>query len=72
MNELESKAAKQAFAVYTAISLAITLLFLVITLVDGNTYTSVARIGGMIWVFVLSMIVSMPIIIPAVKKKVMG
>ncbi len=71
MNELEAKAARQASVVYTAVSLAITLLFLVITLVDGNTYTAVARIGGMIWVFVLSMIVAMPIIIPAVKKKVM-
>ena len=72
MNELEAKAARQASVVYTVISLAIALLFLVITLVDGNTYTAVARIGGMIWVFVLSMIVSMPIVIPAVKKKIMG
>lgn len=72
MNELEAKAAKQASVVYTTVSLAITLIFLAITLVDGNTYTAVARIGGMIWVFILSMIVAMPIVIPAVKKKIMG
>ncbi|MDI6814095.1 MAG: hypothetical protein QMC95_18285 [Desulfitobacteriaceae bacterium] len=72
MNELEAKAARQASVVYTTVSLAITLLFLVITLFDGNTYTAVARIGGMIWVFILSMIVSMPIVIPVVKKKIMG
>lgn len=72
MNELEAKAARQASVVYTTVSLAITLLFLVITLFDGNTYTSVARFGGMIWVFILSMIVSMPIVIPVVKKKIMG
>lgn len=72
MNELEAKAARQAALIYTALSLALALLFLVITLVNGNTYTNVARIGGMIWVFILAMIVTMPIIIPAVKKKVMG
>lgn len=72
MNELEAKAARQASIIYTAISLAITALFLVITLVNGVTYTAVARIGGMIWVFILSMIVFMPIIIPMVKKRIMG
>ncbi len=71
MNELEAKAARQAAVVYIVISLAIALLFLVTTLVDGNTYTAVARMGGMIWVFVLSMIVTMPIVIPVVKKKIM-
>lgn len=72
MNELEAKAAKQALVVYTALSLVVVLVFLVITYVDGKTYTSVARIGGVIWVFILSMIVAMPIVIPAVKKKIMG
>ncbi|HBW37386.1 hypothetical protein [Desulfosporosinus sp. BICA1-9] len=72
MNDLEAKAARQASVVYTALSLAITLIFLIITWVDGNTYTAVARIGGMVWVFILSMIVFMPIVIPAVKKKIMG
>jgi hypothetical protein len=72
MTELEAKAAWQSFVVYTALSLAITLIFLVITLVNGTTYTAVARIGGMVWVFILSMIVFMPIVIPVMKKKVMG
>ncbi|GAB6171511.1 hypothetical protein JCM15765_09890 [Paradesulfitobacterium aromaticivorans] len=72
MNELEAKAARQAALIYTVLSLAIAILFLVFTLVNGNTYTTVARIGGMIWVFILAMIVTMPIIIPVVKKKVMG
>lgn len=72
MNELEVKAARQASVVYTTISLVIALFFLVITWVDGNTYTTVARIGGMIWVFILSMIVAMPIVIPAVKKRILG
>ncbi|MDA8221766.1 hypothetical protein [Desulfosporosinus sp.] len=72
MNELEAKAARQASVVYTVFSLAITLIFLVITWVNGNTYTAVARIGGMVWVFILSMIVFMPIVIPIVKKRIMG
>ncbi|MCO1601943.1 hypothetical protein [Desulfosporosinus nitroreducens] len=72
MNDLESKAARQASVVYIALSLTITLIFLAITLVNGNAYTSVARVGGMIWVFILSMIVFMPIVIPVVKKRIMG
>ncbi|KGK89141.1 hypothetical protein DP73_11295 [Desulfosporosinus sp. HMP52] len=72
MSELEAKAARHAFVVYTVLSLTITFIFLVITWVDGNTYTAVARIGGMVWVFILSMIVFMPIVIPMVKKRIMG
>ena len=72
MNELEAKAARQASVIYTVLSLAITLIFLVITWVNGNTYNAVARIGGMVWVFILSMIVFMPIVIPVVKKRIMG
>ncbi|KLU60862.1 hypothetical protein CEB3_c28350 [Peptococcaceae bacterium CEB3] len=72
MNALEKKAARKASVTYTTVSLVVVLVFLAITLFDGNTYTAVARIGGMIWVFVLSMIVSMPIVIPSVKKKIVG
>lgn len=72
MHELEAKAARQSLVIYTALSLAITLIFLGVTWVNGNTYTAVARVGGMVWVFILSMIVFMPIVIPVVKKKIMG
>lgn len=72
MNELEVKAARQASTIYIALSLTMAGLFLVLTLVNGNAYTAVARIGGMIWVFLLSMIVSMPIVIPMVKKRIIG
>lgn len=72
MDSLEAKATKQATLIYTIISLVITIVFLIATFLTGKTYTPVARIGGMIWVFILSMIVSMPIVIPAVKKKVIG
>ncbi len=72
VNNLEARAGRQGALIYTAISLGLALLFLIITLVDGRDYTPVARIGGMVWVFILSMIISMPIVIPAVKKRVMG
>ncbi len=54
-------------ALYTGISLIITGLFLVATLA-GN-YSMVERIGGALWVFLLSMIILMPIVIPLVKAK---
>lgn len=72
MNNLEAKAAKRSFGIYVSISLGIALLFLLVSYIDGRAYTAVARIGGMVWVFILSMIVSMPIVIPAVKKKILG
>ncbi|WP_258358470.1 hypothetical protein [Moorella sulfitireducens (nom. illeg.)] len=72
MQDLEAKAARQAAIIYTVISLVLALLFLIITFLDGKPYTVVARIGGMIWVFILAMIITMPIIIPYVKKKVLG
>ena len=52
---------------YTGISLMVSTLFLVVTLV-GN-YSWVARIGGTVWVFLLSMIVLMPVVMPLVKKR---
>jgi hypothetical protein len=48
------------------------LLFLTATFLTGKSYTAVARVGGMVWVFVLSMIISMPIVIPKIRKKELG
>jgi hypothetical protein len=58
--------------IYTGISLAMALLFLAATFLTGKSYTAVSRVGGMVWVFVLSMIISMPIVIPMIRKKVLG
>ena len=46
---------------YTGISLGLALLFIVAT---GNPekYTVVARFGGAAWVFLLSMIITMPLV----------
>ena len=53
--------------IYTGISVLAAGLFLVATL-PGH-YTTVERIGGTTWVFILSMIILMPIVTPLVKKK---
>ena len=52
---------------YTGISLVAAGLFIVATL--GGKYTTVERFGGAAWVFLLSMIILMPIIIPLVRRK---
>lgn len=72
MSTLEDRAARQSMLIYNGVSLAMALLFLAATFLMGRSYTAVARVGGMIWVFILSMIISMPIVIPLIKKKVLG
>ncbi|MBI2860455.1 MAG: hypothetical protein HYX91_02980 [Chloroflexi bacterium] len=56
--------------IYTGISLALSAVFLVLTILGG--YTWVARIGGAAWVFMLSMIILMPVVTPMVKKRAGG
>lgn len=53
--------------IYTGLSIVVAALFLVATL-PGN-YTAVERIGGAGWVFLLSMIILMPVVIQQVKKR---
>ncbi len=53
--------------IYLGTALLAAALFIVATSV--KEYDWVARIGGAVWVFVLTTIVLMPVIIPLVKKK---
>ena len=55
--------------IYTGASMVIAAIFLLATLV--RTYTLVERVGGTLWVFILSMIILMPIVTPRVKKKLL-
>lgn len=66
---MEQKTARISVLIYTSLSLALVTVFLLVTLLNGEEYTLVARIGGMVWVFVLSMIITMPVVIPKVKDK---
>ncbi len=55
--------------IYTGASLVTAAIFLLATL--AGTYTIVERIGGTLWVFILSMIILMPIVTPRVKKRLL-
>ncbi|PKM47851.1 MAG: hypothetical protein CVV03_01335 [Firmicutes bacterium HGW-Firmicutes-8] len=63
----EGKIAKISAVWYLGISFGLSLMFFVITTL-GN-YPVVARYGGAIWVFILTIIISMPLVIPRIKKK---
>lgn len=53
--------------IYTTAAVTASGVFLTITL-DGD-YDWTARVGGALWVFLLSMIVLMPLVMTLVKKK---
>lgn len=65
--------ARKSAVVYTAISISIAGLFFLLASVlpgpGGGPYPPVARFGGVIWSFMLSMIVTMPLVTSAVKKR---
>ena len=65
--QVEKKVAQKSAMIYIPISLGSALLFLFVSTFTGD-YPIVARIGGTVWVGLLSLIVSMPIVISKVKK----
>ncbi|MBI5839815.1 MAG: hypothetical protein HZB19_06910 [Chloroflexi bacterium] len=69
--QVEKEVAQRSVLIYLPISIGSGLIFLLVTTFTGN-YPLVARIGGMVWVGLLSLIVSMPIVISRVKKQLHG
>lgn len=70
MNDVnrENEVARRSALFYIPISLGMAVLFfLTASLVGG--YQPVARFGGMVWVGLLSLIVSMPLVSSRVKKR---
>lgn len=65
--QVEKQIAQKSALIYVPISLGLALLFLVVSTLTGN-YPFVARIGGTVWVALLSLIVSMPVVISRVKR----
>jgi hypothetical protein len=53
--------------IYTGISLAAAGLFILSA--KPASHTTVERLGGAAWVFFLSMIILMPVVIPIVKRR---
>ena len=68
--QVEKAVVRKSVLIYLPISIGAALLFFVAASV-GN-YPTVARIGGMVWVGLLSLVVSMPIVISRVKKQMRG
>lgn len=69
--QLEKNVAQKSVLIYLPISIGVALLFLLAATLTGN-YPLVARIGGAVWVGLLSLIVSMPVVISRVKKQFRG
>lgn len=66
--QVEQEVAQKSALIYLPIALGVALLFwLAASLGD---YPLVARIGGTVWVWLLSMIVTMPLVTARVKRQV--
>ena len=63
-----ANAGRVSAALYTGVSLLAAGLFFLITVSTGD-YSWVARIGGAIWVFGLSMIITMPTVTPWMRSR---
>ena len=68
-NSLESEITRRSLSIYLPISITAALLFLIAASVSGD-YPTVARAGGAVWVGVLSLIVSMPLVTARLKKRI--
>lgn len=66
-NSMDSKIARRSALLYLPVSLGMALAFLLAASLAGG-YPLVARIGGTVWVGLLSLIVSMPLITARVKR----
>lgn len=69
--QIEKEVARRSALIYLPIALGAALLFfLAASLVGG--YPPVAKIGGMVWIGLLSLIVSMPVVTSRVKRQNRG
>lgn len=69
--QLEKQVARKSALIYLPIAAGAALLFLLAASLLGN-YPLVAKIGGTVWVGLLSLIVAMPVITARVKKQWRG
>jgi hypothetical protein len=66
--QVEEEVARKSALIYLPISIGSALLFLLATSFSGD-YPLMTRIGGMVWIGLLTLIVSMPVVISRVKKQ---
>ncbi len=69
IEQLEKQVSRRSAMIYLPISSAASLTFLLAASVFGS-YPLVAKLGGTVWVWLLSTIVSMPLVTARVKKNV--
>jgi len=67
-NQIERQIARRSALIYLPIAFGAALLFFLAASL-GN-YLTVARLGGTVWVGLLSLIVSMPVVTDRVKRRV--
>jgi hypothetical protein len=69
--QIEKEVARRSALIYLPISLGAALLFFLAANLMGG-YPPVAKFGGMVWVGLLSLIVSMPVVTSRVKREARG
>lgn len=67
-DQVNTAVARTSALIYLPISIGAAALFALAATFTGN-YPPVARIGGAVWVGLLSLIVSMPLVVSRVKKR---
>ena len=65
---VEAAIARRSVLIYLPISIGAALLFLLVATLTGD-FPLVARIGGTIWVGILTLIVTMPLVTARVKQR---
>jgi hypothetical protein len=68
--QLEREVARRSALVYLPLSAGAALAFLLLTRLGD--YPAVAQVGGAIWIALLALIVSMPIVISRTRKRLRG
>lgn len=68
--ELQKRVVRLSATIYFSLSLVLAGVFFMVSTALG--YNDVARYGGTAWVFMLSMIITMPTITPLIKKRLKG
>ena len=69
--QIEQQVARRSALIYLPIAFGAAALFLLAASLGGD-YPPVAKLGGTVWVGLLSLIVSMPLVTARVKKQWIG
>ncbi len=64
-------AGRVSVAIYATLSAVAAGTFFAVTMLTGD-YSWVARVGGSVWLFLLSMIILMPTVTPWVRRRLEG